>query len=78
MRAIDPKADGWFDTEDHPVLAAARRDRLAAARTGFDMGIPFNELNRAFELGFKPLPWGDLGYVPSAMVGAGVPRGRVE
>lgn len=21
------------------------------------MGIPFNELNRVFDLGFKPLPW---------------------
>jgi hypothetical protein len=43
---------------------------LAAARTGFDMGIPFNELNRSFDLGFKPLPWGDKGYVPSAMQAA--------
>ena len=67
VKSIDPTADGWFDTEDHPVLAAARRDRLAAARTGFDMGIPFNELNRAFDLGFKPLPWGDQGHIPSAM-----------
>ena len=46
-----------------------------AARAGFDMGVPFNELNRAFDLGFKPLPWGDRGYVPGAMQpadGAGV------
>ena len=71
VKAIDPNADGWFDTEDHPVLAAARRDRLAAARTGFEMGIPFNELNRSFALGFKPLPWGEQGYVPSTMQPAG-------
>jgi HK97 family phage portal protein len=70
VKAIDPTADGWFDTEDHPVLAAARRERLAAARAGFEMGVPFNELNRAFDLGFRPLPWGDKGYVPSAMVPA--------
>jgi HK97 family phage portal protein len=67
VKSIDPTADGWFDTEDHPVLAAARRERLASARAGFEMGVPFNELNRAFDLGFKPLPWGDRGYVPSAM-----------
>jgi hypothetical protein len=67
VKSIDPNADGWFDPEDHPVMAAARRDRLAAARTGFDMGIPFNELNRAFDLGFEPLPWGDQGHIPSAM-----------
>jgi HK97 family phage portal protein len=71
VKSIDPAADGWFDTEDHPVLAAARRDRLAAARAGFDMGVPFNELNRAFALGFKPLPWGDQGYVPTAVQPAG-------
>jgi HK97 family phage portal protein len=71
VKSIDPAADGWFDTEDHPVLAAARRDRLAAARAGFDMGVPFNELNRAFALGFKPLPWGNHGYVPSTVQPAG-------
>jgi hypothetical protein len=81
VKSIDPAADGWFDTEDHPVLAAARRDRLAAARAGFDMGIPFNELNRAFALGFKPLVWGDQGFIPSAMqpaVGAGAPKPQAD
>jgi hypothetical protein len=50
IKSIDPKADGWFDVEDHPVVAAARRERLAAARAGCDM--LFNELNRVFALGF--------------------------
>jgi HK97 family phage portal protein len=68
VKAIDANARGWFDVEDHPVLAQARRERLSAARAGFEMGIPFNELNRAFDLGFKPLPWGDKGYVPTTMV----------
>jgi hypothetical protein len=31
------------------------------------MGIPFNDLNRAFDLGFRPLPWGDQGYVPTTV-----------
>lgn len=72
VKAIDPSANGWFDVEDHPVLTQARRDRLNAARAGFEMGIPFNELNRAFNLGFKPLPWGDQGYVASGLQPAGV------
>ena len=46
-------------------MQQARRNRLAAAKTGFDMGIPFNELNRVLDLGFKPLPWGDTGYLPA-------------
>jgi HK97 family phage portal protein len=67
VKSIDSAADGWFDVEDHPVLTQARSARLAAARAGFDMGIPFNDLNRAFDLGFRPLPWGDQGYVPRTM-----------
>src|SRR6266446_3596212 len=76
VKSIEPEADGWFDVEDHPVLTQARSARLAAARAGFDMGIPFNDLNRAFDLGFRPLPWGDQGYVPNAMqpVGAASPK----
>src|SRR5258706_312927 len=31
------------------------------------MGIPFNELNRVFDLGFKALPWGDDGYLPAQL-----------
>jgi HK97 family phage portal protein len=71
VRAIDPKAVGWFDTDSVPLMQEARRTRLEAAKTGFDMGIPFNELNRIFDLGFKHLPWGDTGYLPSKLRPAG-------
>ena len=56
---------GWFDLDALPIMQQARRERLAAAKTGFDMGIPFNELNRVLDLGFKPLPWGNTGYLPA-------------
>jgi len=80
VKSIEPEADGWFDVEDHPVLTQARSARLAAARAGFDMGIPFNDLNRAFDLGFRPLPWGEQGYVPTMMqaVGAGKAESRKQ
>jgi len=64
VRALDPQAVGWFDLESLPILQKVRRDRLAAARAAFDMGVPFNELNRVLDLGFKHLPWGDQGYLP--------------
>jgi phage portal protein BeeE len=67
VQAIDPRASGWFELDGLPIMQDARRNRLAAAKTGFDMGIPFNELNRVLDLGFQPLPWGDTGYVPSTM-----------
>jgi phage portal protein BeeE len=65
VKALDPHATGWFDTDSLPIMQEALRKRLASAKIGFDMGIPFNELNRIFDLGFKPLPWGDTGYLPS-------------
>jgi HK97 family phage portal protein len=65
VRALEPKAVGWFDTDSLPVMQEARRARLEAVRTGFEMGVPFNDLNRTFDLGFKPLPWGDIGYLPN-------------
>jgi HK97 family phage portal protein len=67
VKAIDPRATGWFDLESLPILQEARRNRLAAAKTGFEMGVPFNELNRVLDLGFKPLPWGDAGYLAATL-----------
>jgi HK97 family phage portal protein len=52
VKAIDPQASGWFDLDSLPIMQDARRNRLAAAKIGFDMGIPFNELNRVLDLGF--------------------------
>ena len=63
VKAIDPEASGWFDLDSLPIMQDARRNRLAAAKTGFEMGVPFNELNRVLDLGFKPLPWGNSGHL---------------
>lgn len=71
VRAIDRKATGWFDIDSLPIMQENQRTRLAAAKVGFDMGIPFNELNRVFDLGFKSLPWGNTGYIPTTMQPAG-------
>lgn len=60
------------------MLAQIRRERLAATRAGFEMGIPFNELNRSFDLGFGPLPWGNQGYVPTTMQPVGTGSSKAE
>lgn len=67
VKQIDPRASGWFDLDSLPILQEARRNRLTAARTGFDMGVPFNELNRVLDLGFRALPWGNRGYLPTKL-----------
>ena len=71
VKLIDPRASGWFDLDSLPIMQEARRNRLAAAKTGFEMGVPFNELNRVLDLGFKPLPWGNSGHLPSTLQPAG-------
>ncbi len=67
VRSLDARAEGWFDLDSLPIMQEAQRTRLSIARAAFDMGVPFNEVNRVFDLGFKSLPWGDQGYVPSTM-----------
>src|ERR1051325_2200105 len=42
VRAIEPHATGWFDVDSLPIMQTARRQRLVAARPGFEMGLPFN------------------------------------
>lgn len=67
VKSLDRRAVGWFDLDSLPIMQQARRNRLATARTGFEMGVPFNELNRVLDLGFKPMPWGDAAYVTSSV-----------
>ena len=66
------------------TMAVNELSGLTTALTAFDMGVPFNELNRVLDLGFKRLPWGDKGFVPSTMqnvgeeAGAAAPNGKPE
>ena len=62
---LNQSVTGWFDLDSLPIMQQARRTRLQTAKTGFDMGIPFNELNRILDLGFAPIPGGDTGYIKS-------------
>jgi HK97 family phage portal protein len=71
VTTLDPSAVGWFDLDSLPIMQQAQRNRLVTARTAFEMGVPFNELNRVLDLGFKRLPWGDKGYVAGTMQNVG-------
>ncbi|MGH7971594.1 MAG: hypothetical protein ACREIC_22985, partial [Limisphaerales bacterium] len=79
-----PRASGWFDLDSLPILQEARRNRLTAAQTGFEMGVPFNELNRVLDLGFRALPWGVRGYLSAKLQEVGTQdavknsRGRAD
>jgi HK97 family phage portal protein len=65
VHAIDPRATGWFDVEALPIMQEALRKRLQSAKVAFDMGTPYNELTKIFDLGFKPQPWGNEAFLPT-------------
>ena len=67
LSTINSSVTGWFDLDSLPIMEQARRNRLATAKLGFDMGIPLNELNRLLDLGITPLPWGNTGYLPATL-----------
>jgi len=76
IKSMDPNLDGWFDLDSLPIMQAARRDRMTTAAKAFSMGVPFNELNQVYDLGFAPMPWGNKGYIPATLREAGALKGE--
>lgn len=64
LQSIDPALYGWFDYECLPIFAEARRARIDTAVKAWAMGIPFNDINEAYDLGFEEYPWHETGYLP--------------
>lgn len=64
IKSFDPDLVGYFDVDDLPILQNARRLRLDAAGKAFGMGVPFNQINNAYDLGFEEIQSGDIGYLP--------------
>ncbi len=67
VKSFGPDIFGWFDVESLPVMQEARRTRVDTATKMFNMGVPFNQLNSVYDLGFEDLPWGDKGYLPFSL-----------
>jgi HK97 family phage portal protein len=64
IKTFGPDLVGWFDIEGLPVMQEGRRARLDSAVKAFSLSVPFNEINRVYDLGFPKLPWADIGYLP--------------
>ena len=45
---------------------------METAQKAFAMGVPFNDINQVYDLGFESLPWGDTGYLPGTLREVGV------
>ncbi|WCJ59436.1 phage portal protein [Fontisphaera persica] len=66
LDALEPRAGltACFDVEDLPEMQEARRGRVDAARTLFQLGVPLNDINRVLDLGLPHYPWGGRPYLP--------------
>lgn len=69
---------GWFDVDSLPVMQEARRTRVDTATKAFAMGVPFNDINKLYQLGFENTPAGDKSYLPFNLteVGTTPPEGE--
>jgi len=77
-KRFDPAFELWFDIDSLPIMQEARRDRLTAATAAFGLGVPLNDINQVYDLGFKKYPWGDEGYLPFNLQVAGEEKGQTE
>ncbi len=64
IRTFGPDLVGWFDIESLPVMQEARRARIDSAAKLWNIGVPFNDLNNAYDLGFPSYRWHNRGYLP--------------
>src|SRR5258706_12141765 len=67
IKRFGPAVNGFFDIDSLPIMQSARRGRADIAAKLFQMGIPFNDINRALDLGFPDYAWGNVGYVPRSL-----------
>lgn len=67
-----------FDLSSVQALRSVFADQVGAAMQLWQMGVPFNEINRKLELGFADIDGGDVGYLSSALSPAGAIGGEVN
>src|SRR6185295_16176855 len=77
VKRFGPNIYGFFDVDSLPLMQAARRSRVETAQKFFQMGVPFNDINHALDLGFPDYTWGNIGYVPNNLTPVpAIPAGR--
>ena len=74
IKRFGPTVYGFFDIDSLPIMQSARRGLVETAGKFFQMGVPFNDINRALDLGFPDYPWGNSGYIPGNLQPVGAAR----
>ena len=64
IKAFGEDLVGWFDLDSLPVMQEARRARVDTASKVFALGVPLNDINRVYDLGFPEYAWGNMGMLP--------------
>lgn len=67
-RLLGRQVWSWFCWEDHPVLQAARRERMAAADSLWSKGMPMADISEYLDLGLPRFEGDDRGWVPISQV----------
>jgi HK97 family phage portal protein len=67
VKSFDPSFDCYFDEDSLPIMQEARRSRVDTAVKVFSMGVPLNDLNEVYDLGFPKYAWGDRAYLPFSL-----------
>jgi phage portal protein BeeE len=60
-----------FDWDEHPVMQAVRSERIEAAAKLFSLGVPLQAANDYLDMGLKPVPGWDQGWLPFSLQPAG-------
>lgn len=58
----------WYDLSNVEALRENLREKAEVSKILWNMGVPFNKLSSALQLGIKPIPGGDRGYIQSSML----------
>jgi HK97 family phage portal protein len=59
-----------FDTSQVPAFKEDFKNNIAIAKDLFGMGVPFNKINERLQLGFEPLPHGEVSFLPFSLTPA--------
>jgi SPP1 gp7 family putative phage head morphogenesis protein len=70
-RRFGLQARSYLDWDEHPVMQAVRRERIANAKDLWGMGMPMSEVNDYMALGMRPFAGWDTGYLPFSVAPVG-------
>lgn len=57
-----------FDLSTIEALQDNFNDKITNAKSLWNMGVPFNQINQKLELGFDDIEGGDLGFIPANII----------